>query len=111
MSKIVILNSSRFGQGNPRLGESLMNDFFEALAGMENIPDAILFYNSAVNLCCQEPGILNPLHSLEKRGCRILVSASSLNFYNLNKDLKAGTILSMEEMAELMMSADTVIKP
>lgn len=111
MSKIIVLNSSRFGQGNPRLGESLMNDFFEALAGMDNIPDAVLFYNSAVNLACAEPGIINPLQSLEKRGCRLMISASSLNFYNLNKELKAGTIASMEEMAEMMMSADSVIKP
>lgn len=111
MSKIVILNSSRFGQGNPRLGESLMNDFFEALAMQETAPDAILFYNSAVNLACQEPGILNPLHSLEKRGTRLMVSASSLNFYNLSQELKAGTIASMEEMTEVMMNADTVIKP
>lgn len=111
MTKIIILNSSRFGQGNPRLGESLMNDFFEALASMDEIPSAILFYNSAVNLACVEPGIINPLQSLEKRGCRLMVSASSLNFYNLNKELKAGTIASMEEMTEIMMNADSVIKP
>lgn len=111
MSKIVILNSSRFGQGNPRLGEKLMNDFFESLANMESLPDAILFYNSAVNLACVEPGILNPLKSIEKRGCRLMISASSLDFYNLNKDLKAGSIASMEEMTEIMMNAESVIKP
>lgn len=111
MNKILMFNSSRFGQGNPRLGESLMKDFFEALAMMDEKPDAILFYNSAVILACKDSPVLNPLQSLAKRGTEVLVSASSLHFYNMDKILAAGRIADMEEMAGLIMQADSVIKP
>ena len=47
---VVVLNSSRFGQGNPRLGEKLMKKFLNALEDGEMLPETIILYNSAVVL-------------------------------------------------------------
>ena len=110
-ARIVVLNSSRFGQGNPRLGESLMEDFLDTLAKSVNVPQAILLYNSAVVLACKDSKLLKPLKALADLGCKVLVNEESLVFYSLAANLECGEPTSLKDMTESMMEADAVIKP
>lgn len=110
-ARIVVLNSSRFGQGNPRLGESLMEDFLDTLAKSVNVPQAILLYNSAVVLACKDSKLLKPLKALADLGCKVLVNEESLVFYSLAANLEYGEPTSLKDMTECMMEADAVIKP
>lgn len=108
---IVVLNSSRFGQGNPRLGESLMEDFLAVCAKSNHRPDALFLYNSAVVLACKDSKVLDSLKALEKSGCFIAVNAESLVFYSLQTQLECGEECSIDEMSERLLAADAVIKP
>lgn len=108
---ILVLNSSRFGQGNPRLGELLMKDFLEALSLSEAAPAAALLYNSAVVLACKDSPVLEQLQALEKGGCAILVNQESLAFYSLEDSLSVGTKTDIAAMTDRMLKADLVLKP
>ena len=108
---VLVLNSSRFGQGNPRLGESLMEDFLKTVANSDSRPAAILLYNSAVGLACKDSKMLEPLQALAEGGCDILVNEESLIFYSLAANLEAGKPSSIEDMTKRMLAADVVIKP
>ena len=108
---VVALNSSRFGQGNPRLGESLMKDFLHSLAIEANWPDALLLYNSAVVLACSSSELHEELETLEKAGCAVIASEESLEFYSLKEQKTCGQSASMEAMTAILMRADKVIKP
>ncbi|MGM9961142.1 MAG: hypothetical protein ACI32F_07550 [Allobaculum sp.] len=108
---LVILNSSRFGQGNPQLGERLMKTFLSSLATGKTRPTAILLYNSAVVLASSESPVLEDLQTLEKEGIEILVNEESLSFYSLDAALKAGTSCPLADMSEKMMNADLIVKP
>lgn len=108
---ILVLNSSRFGQGNPRLGESLMKGFLEALSLSESAPAAVLLYNSAVVLACKESPVLEQIKALEKGGCAICVNQESLEFYSLEGSLEAGKPMDISAMTKRMLDADVILKP
>lgn len=108
---LVVLNSSRFGQGNPQLGERLMKSFLNSLVSNSTRPTAILLYNSAVVLASEESAVLEDLQTLEKEGIEVLVNEESLSFYNLDTVLKAGKSCPLSEMSEKMMNADLIVKP
>lgn len=108
---LVILNSSRFGQGNPQLGERLMKSFLSSLATSKSRPTSILLYNSAVVLASDESPVLSSLQALEKEGIEILVNEESLSFYSLDEALKVGASCPLSVMSEKMMNADLIVKP
>lgn len=108
---IVVLNSSRFGQGNPQLGEKLMKLFFAQLEKTQQTPAAILLYNTAVILACQDSPVQEAMEALVKAGVDVLVNEESLEFYSLGTQLKAGHSTPLAEMTERMLSAQTLIKP
>lgn len=108
---LVVLNSSRFGQGNPQLGEKLMKSFLESLSQSETKPKAILLYNSAVVLSTDQSPVCETLQALEEAGVEILVNEDSLTFYSLGGVRKAGSPVSMEDMASRMLNASLIVKP
>ncbi len=108
---LVVLNSSRFGQGNPQLGEKLMVSFLESLADLDAKPRAILLYNSAVVLATDQSAVLPALDTLEKLGVEILVNEQSLTFYNLGGNRKVGQPCDMATMSRRMMNAALIVKP
>ncbi|MBF0579745.1 hypothetical protein IM774_08140 [Erysipelotrichaceae bacterium RD49] len=108
---LVVLNSSRFGQGNPQLGEKLMVSFLESLADLDAKPRAILLYNSAVVLATDQSAVLPALDTLEKLGVEILVNEQSLTFYNLGGNRKVGQPCDMATMSQRMMNAALIVKP
>lgn len=108
---LVVLNSSRFGQGNPRLGESLMKEFLRSVLVGDSHPAAILLYNSAAALACKDSPVLETLKALEEGGCEILVNTESLEFYSLEEALEAGKSELLKPMTERMLHADLILKP
>lgn len=108
---VLVLNSSRFGQGNPRLGESLMNDFLAGAADSPLCPAAVILYNTAVVLACKDSVVLSMLQAMEEKGVSVLVNSESLDFYSLTEQLEAGKPCSMAEMTDILFEAETVIKP
>ncbi len=108
---IIVFNSSRFGQGNPQLGEKLMISFLESLADQSAKPRAILLYNSAVVLATSQSPASTQLDTLEKMGVEILVNEQSLAFYNLGSVRTVGKPADMTAMTERMLNAGLVVKP
>ena len=108
---LIVLNSSRLGQGNPRLGESLMTSFLESVLTGQARPVAILLYNSAVVLATDQSPVCPVLKKCADPGIDILVNQESLEFYSLDKSVCAGHPASMDEMTQRMMNAATVVKP
>lgn len=102
---IVLLTSSRFGQGNPRLGESLMQSFLFSMTLQDPLPDAIVFMNAAVALLCQDSEALRDLKTLQQEGVAILADEASLNFYGYRDSLMIGEKRDMNELTALLMGA------
>lgn len=107
---VVVLNSSRFGQGNPRLGEKLMKKFLNALEEGSSLPETIVLYNSAVVLLTEESACSRALKRLEHAGVDIAADKDSAEFYDLKDKFVCGRTMEMEELTQLLMNATKVIK-
>lgn len=109
--KIVVLRSSRMGEGNDELGAVLMKGFIYALTELEELPETILLYNGGAQLSCQGSDSLEDLKTLEAQGVEILTCGTCLNYYGLSDQLAVGTVTNMYVIAETMTKADTIICP
>ncbi|MGL5903423.1 MAG: sulfurtransferase-like selenium metabolism protein YedF [Cetobacterium sp.] len=108
---VIVIDSDKMGSGDSILGETLTKGFLYTFTEMENIPKAIIFYNSGVFLTASNKTTIEYLKSLEDRGVQILSCGACVNFYNLEKTVGVGTITNMYNIIDLQMKAKKVIKP
>ena len=108
---VVVISSSKMGEGNDELGAVLMKGFIYALSQQDTLPGTILFYNGGASIPCEESPSLEDLKSLEAQGVEILTCGTCLNYYGLTDKLRVGTVTNMYSIVEKMTQADKLIKP
>lgn len=108
---VVVISSSKMGEGNDELGAVLMKGFIYALTQQEELPATILFYNGGARLTCEEAPTLEDLKSLEAQGVEILTCGTCLNYYGLTEKLRVGGVTNMYVIAEKMTHASLIVKP
>jgi selenium metabolism protein YedF len=99
------------GEGDDELGKLLMSNFIKALKDLDKLPLKILFYNRGVTLVTKTSPDIDHLRQLEKMGVELLLCATCINHYKLEKSTGAGILSNMYTIAEAMSSAGKVIKP
>lgn len=109
--KVVAIGSATMGEGDERLGQTLLAGFLYALTEATPWPDAILFYNGGARWTTADSVALDDLRRLEAGGVQILTCGLCLNHYGLTDALAVGGVTNMYAIAQTLMSADTVIKP
>lgn len=108
---VVVISSNLMGNGNDQLGKVLMKGFIYALAGLDQLPQAILFYNGGVQLTCEGSDSLEDLKGLEAQGVEILSCGTCLDYYQLKEKLSVGTVTNMYTIVEKQAQADLIIRP
>jgi selenium metabolism protein YedF len=108
---VVVIASSKMGEGSEELGAVLLKGFLYALSQQETLPKTILFYNGGAALTCAESPALEDLKSLASQGVEILTCGTCLNYYGLTEKLEVGEITNMYVIAEKMTRADLLVKP
>ena len=110
-NKVVIISAGHMGEGDEKLGKTLIKGFIFALGQLDDLPKTILFYNGGAFLTCEGSDSLADLKSLEERGVEILTCGTCLNFYGLTEKLAVGGVTNMYSIVEKMAGADLIIKP
>ena len=108
---LVVLSSNTMGNGDAKLGTSLMKAFVFALTRQDQLPDTILCYNSGAFLTCEGADTLEDLKLLESEGVNILTCGTCLDFYGLKEKLAVGSVTNMYEIVQHMENAAQIIKP
>lgn len=108
---VIVISSHLMGNGNDELGKVLMKGFIYALAGLDQLPKAILFYNGGVQLTCEGSDSLEDLKGLEAQGVEILSCGTCLDYYQLKEKLAVGTVTNMYTIVEKQAQADLIIRP
>ena len=108
---VVVISSRYMGDGDEQLGRILMKGFIFALTQQEELPSAILFYNSGAFLTCEGSPELEDLKTLESQGVEIMTCGTCMNHYGLNDSLKVGSVTNMYAIVETMMQAGHIVKP
>jgi selenium metabolism protein YedF len=109
MKKVIIINSESFGNGDESLGLKLMGTFLRKLWALEQKPTAIICYNSGVKLMANGSSVLDALTGLSEAGVDILACGTCIEYFNLDDELQVGRVSNMEEIATILMTAESVV--
>jgi len=102
ISYMVAISSNIMGSGDDTLGKQLLKGFVFALTQAENLPAAVVFYNSGVQLCLESADTVEDLRNLLDNGVQILSCGLCLNHYNAVEKLAVGEVTDMYSIVNLM---------
>ena len=108
---LVVLSANTMGAGDAKLGTALMKAFVFALTRQDQLPDAVLCYNTGAYLTCEGADTLEDMKLLESEGVAILTCGTCLDFYGLKEKLAVGSVTNMYDIVERMENAARIIRP
>ncbi|WP_242343320.1 sulfurtransferase-like selenium metabolism protein YedF [Anaeromyxobacter terrae] len=106
---VFVLNAETMGRGDDALGAKLVGSFLRTLASTDPKPDAIVFYNAAVQLLGEGSPHLEPLRALDDAGVDLLACVTCLEFYDLVGRIAVGHVSNMREIVQRTMKAGKVV--
>ena len=109
--QIVQVTASTMGAGDDELGALLLRSFLKTQSQLDRAPDAVIFYNSGVRLCCEGSPLLDDLRELEGAGVEIIACGTCLNFFELGEKLAVGRVTDMLEIASRLAGAGSIVRP
>lgn len=108
---VIAIASECMGNGDDQLGATLMKGFIYAVSQQEELPSAMLFYNSGAKLTAEGAVSVEDLKNLEAQGVEILTCGTCANFFGLEGKQAVGSITNMYVIVEKLTAADKVIRP
>ena len=109
--RVVQIPAGTMGSGDDELGALLLRSFLKIQIELERKPDAILFYNDGVKLCCEGSYLIDDLRGLESAGVEIIACGTCLNFFELGDQLQVGRVTDMLEIAGRLADAGSIVRP
>ena len=106
----ILITNDKLGDADETLGKILMKEYFEALNEYDELPRAILFLNSGVKLFSKGSKVSEDLKLLYDKGVKILINDTSLDYYDMRKDITFGEVVSMYDMIVTMKKSKRLIK-
>jgi selenium metabolism protein YedF len=109
--RVVQIAGGTMGSGDDELGALLLRSFLKTQSELDRKPDAIIFYNDGVKLCCEGSLLLDDLRALEMAGIEIIACGTCLNFFELGDSLEVGRVTDMLEIASQLADAGSIVRP
>ena len=107
----VAITQTGMGHGSEELGRILIQACINALPSIEPLPSAVVFYNSGIQLACEGSPVLTALEELDRKGVKILVCGTCLDYFSLKEKRKVGVVSNMFEILSTLAAAGHVINP
>ena len=107
---VMVFNHNYIGD-DKALGEILIKSFMATLAESAELPETMIFYNSAVKLMADAGQVLDDLKTLEKNGVEVLGCGTCLGHYELKEKIQVGQVSNMHTIVEKQMGAAKVLYP
>jgi hypothetical protein len=105
----LVLTRNGLGDSDPELQQILVKNYFALLIKEEFLPDFICFYANAVKLTCTGSPIIEELKELEKRGAKLIICKTCLNYFNIIEQVKVGMIGTMHDIVDIQFRAGKVL--
>ncbi|MCF8010462.1 MAG: sulfurtransferase-like selenium metabolism protein YedF [Clostridiales bacterium] len=106
---IYFISTNLLGQGSPDLGAVLMKSLMQTITECNPSPEALVFMNSGVYLCCEGSEVLPYLKKMSGAGVKIFACGTCLDYYKLKGKLSVGTISNMFEINNELIRPNKVI--
>ncbi len=108
---VFVIAGQTMGKGSDELGSVLMKAFIHTAIDLEAGPDVMIFYNAGVKLTAEGSDFLGDLKELEKKGVKILVCGTCVNYFNLTGKIAVGVVSNMYDIASTLSTAGRIVKP
>jgi len=108
---IIAFSSDKMGEGDDELGRLLIMNFIKAIHDLDILPSKMVFYNRGVLLGKNDSAVIDLLKDLETMGVLLFLCGTCLKHYSVEAQVRIGSVSNMFEIAQIMASAESVIKP
>lgn len=108
-STVLMVPREGFGHADTSLQHALFSKYLGLLLASDLVPSAIGFVTEGVHLVAEGSPVLEPLAALERKGCRLLVCTSCLEFFGLKDRVRVGTVCGMPDILDAQARAARVI--
>lgn len=108
---LLLLKSATLGEGEPDLGEKLLQAFLTQLLKVGRLPQRIICMNTGVFLTTKGSPVLEQMRCFEEAGSRIQSCGTCLEYYGRKESLEVGQAGNMRDTVEAMLSYRRVLQP
>lgn len=106
---IIVVKSTKMGEGADDLGEILMRSYLNSLPEVNSLPKTIIFYNSGVKLLSKDCDCIDILKEIESKGVEIISCGACTEYYDILPSV--GVIGNMFKIANTLAVASKIIYP
>lgn len=106
---VILLTRNGMGEADQVLQYKLIDTYLKLLDEHNILPGAICFYTEAVHLVVEGSPVLETLQSLEKKGVRLILCSTCLNYFELIDQVRVGIVGGMGDILEAQRLAGKVI--
>lgn len=108
---VFVIAADTMGKGSDELGAVLMRAFIHTAIELEHGPDVMIFYNAGVKLTVEGSDLLDDLKQLERKGVKMLICGTCVNYYNLTGQITVGAVSNMYDIADMLSTAGRIVNP
>jgi selenium metabolism protein YedF len=106
---VIFITRNGMGEAEQALQHKLISTYFKLLDEHNILPGAICFYTEGVHLAVEGSPVLDTLQSLERKGVRLILCSTCLDYFNLTEKVQVGIIGGMGDILEAQRLATKVI--
>lgn len=106
---VILITRNGMGEGIPELQLKLISVYLKLIDENNILPAAICLYTDGVKLATNGSPVIDTLKSLEKKGVRLILCSTCLNFYNLVDQVAVGIVGGMSDIIDAQFKAEKVI--
>jgi hypothetical protein len=108
-STVVLVNNDGMGSAEEPLRHKLIRVYLTMLQENGLYPGAICFYAGGVKLVVEGSPVLDLLDALEKKGVRLIICSTCLQYYGLSGKVAVGIVGGMNDIVLAQWMAGKVI--
>lgn len=106
---VILITNEGMGKGPLELQKKLITTYLNLVLQQGELPNAVCFYTEGVKLVTEGSPVIDQLKELERKGVRLILCSTCLNYFNLMDKVQVGIVGGMGDILEAEFKADKVI--
>ena len=106
---VLVITREGMGSADTPLQHKLLAKYLKLLVENGSLPAAICFYTDGVKLVVEGSPQLDRLSELEKKGVRLIICSTCLDYFGLTDKVRVGFVGGMPDILEAQTRASKVV--
>lgn len=102
MNEVILVGGNTIGSPDEKLGNLLLGNFYRILGDKEHLPEYIILLNGGVKTAVNTADTIEHLKILEKRGVKIVICRTCVEYYGVENDIAVGEIDGMARIIDIL---------